>query len=298
MRRPASRAYVLGAALIVIGLVILLKNLGIIGLNFRDLIGDYWPLLIVAVGLFWVLSPDETESQERGAVDGQDEAESSSEAQRDPVFIQEDRVDQGDLCQEDSGGTGDYGCEPDVRARELARRRNTVGWVTAIIGLLILGSSTGRWALDGSHAGGVFWAIAAVLIGLAMARSSGEPGQDGRTNWAVLSGIEHRQPGCVLRSGSYSAVCGNILLDLSVAHIPDADTYLDITAVLGGVQVILPPELPVRCEGTAILGNVNAFGHAAAGGLASRDFVRHGSDDSRGSLYIRCRSILGSSDIR
>ncbi|MDD3598541.1 MAG: LiaF-related protein, partial [Firmicutes bacterium] len=109
---------------------------------------------------------------------------------------------------------------------------------------------------------------------------------------------DHRQPGWVVRSTSYSAVLGNVLLDLSVARIPDSDTYLDITAVLGGVQVILPPELPVSCEGTAILGSVSAFGQSASGGLASRDFARHGSDGSRSSLRIRCRAILGSVDIR
>lgn len=226
------------------------------------------------------------------------------------------RADQSEPGQEEPGDTGDSGCEfdtggfkhekkseagagdDDEDGRELARRRSNVGWVIAIIGLLILGSSTGRWGLHGGHAGGVFWAIAAVLIGLVMARSSSEPGREGPTNWAVLSRIDHRQPGWVVRSTSYSAVLGNVLLDLSVARIPDSDTYLDITAVLGGVQVILPPELPVSCEGTAILGSVSAFGQSASGGLASRDFARHGSDGSRSSLRIRCRAILGSVDIR
>lgn len=316
MRRSDSRAYAIGVALIAIGLVLLLNNAGIISVDFGDLMSDYWPLLIVALGLVWMLSPDETESEERERSEGLDEEERLSEPQHDPIFRQVDGADERELLQEDPCGTGDAGHEPDVSGgeherglgadaddedddeRELTRRRNTVGWVIAIIGLLILGSSTGRWTLNGSHAGGIFWAIAAVLMGLVMARSSGEPGPEGGTNWAVLSRIDHMQPGWVVRSGSYSAVLGNILLDLSVARIPDADMYLDITAVFGSVQVILPPELPVKCEGTAILGSVNAFGHAAAGGLASRDFVRHGSDDARSSLRIRCRAILGSVDVR
>jgi hypothetical protein len=322
MRRSDLGAYLLGVALIGIGLVLLLNNARIISVDLRNLIRDYWPLLIVALGLFWVVGPDETESRKREAVEeqerlaGPDEAESSSEAQHEPGFIQEYRADQSEPGQEEPGDTGDSGCEfdtggfkhekkseagagdDDEEGRELARRRSNVGWVIAIIGLLILGSSTGRWGLHGGHAGGVFWAIAAVLIGLVMARSSSEPGREGPTNWAVLSRIDHRQPGWVVRSTSYSAVLGNVLLDLSVARIPDSDTYLDITAVLGGVQVILPPELPVSCEGTAILGSVSAFGQSASGGLASRDFARHGSDGSRSSLRIRCRAILGSVDIR
>ena len=108
------------------------------------------------------------------------------------------------------------------------------------------------------------------------------------------------RPGSGLGTGAVSYTHLDVYKrqDLSVARIPDSDTYLDITAVLGGVQVILPPELPVSCEGTAILGSVSAFGQSASGGLASRDFARHGSDGSRSSLRIRCRAILGSVDIR
>ena len=54
-----------GVALIGIGLVLLLNNARIISVDLRNLIRDYWPLLIVALGLFWVVGPDETESRKR-----------------------------------------------------------------------------------------------------------------------------------------------------------------------------------------------------------------------------------------
>jgi len=65
MRRSDLGAYLLGVALIGIGLVLLLNNARIISVDLRNLIRDYWPLLIVALGLFWVVGPDETESRTR-----------------------------------------------------------------------------------------------------------------------------------------------------------------------------------------------------------------------------------------
>ena len=43
-------------------------------------------------------------------------------------------------------------------------------------------------------------------------------------------------------------------MDLTAAEIPDGETLLDLTAIMGGIDVKIPPDLAVVYEGTAILG--------------------------------------------
>lgn len=335
MRRSDSWTLILGVVLMVIGSVLLLNNLGVTSVDLSYIISNFWPLLIVGLGLYWVLKPDGSESGEVG------EAERQATSEMPTSSVEPEPVDgEGcDECVEDAGEadadsprltevhTEESGPQEDVRSEatydwgadtvdvadcqreggpanggedeaELMRRRSAMGWIIAILGLLILGSKMGRSPWSTGYAGGVFWAIVAIFIGLAMVRSSGEPAPEGKTNWAVLSRIDHGQPGLELRSSSYMAILGSVVLDLSASRIPDEETRLDITAVLGCVHVVLPPELSVKCEGTAVLGNVEAFGHSACGGLVNRDFVRSVPGGSSKSLHIKCRSILGSIDIR
>ncbi len=45
------RPYLPAIILIVIGVMFLLQNLGIAGINFGRLIATWWPLILIAVGL-------------------------------------------------------------------------------------------------------------------------------------------------------------------------------------------------------------------------------------------------------
>jgi predicted membrane protein len=137
-----------------------------------------------------------------------------------------------------------------------------------------------------------------ILVGWTVLRSSPPVGQVGRTQWVVMSGLEQRAAGWPLRSGSYVVVMGGADLDLRVADVLDGETYLDMTAIMGAIEVIVPPDISVECEGAAILGGVTVLGQSSGGVLASRSFVREAPAGSTKRLRVRCRAILGGVEFK
>jgi len=51
------------------------------------------------------------------------------------------------------------------------------------------------------------------------------------------------------------AVLGNVEIDLRDAVIGIGVSVIEAVAVLGNVQILVPPEIAVECDGDAILGN-------------------------------------------
>ena len=86
--------------------------------------------------------------------------------------------------------------------------------------------------------------------------------------------------------------------DLRVADIPDGETYLDLTAIMGAIEVIVPQDMSVECEGAAILGGVTVLGQSSGGVLASRTFLREAPEGSAKRLRVRCRAIMGGVEFK
>lgn len=55
------------------------------------------------------------------------------------------------------------------------------------------------------------------------------------------------------------ALLGGAQLDFREARLPPGVTELHITAVMGGVQIVVPPQLAVEMDGIAIMGG---FAHS------------------------------------
>jgi hypothetical protein len=86
---------------------------------------------------------------------------------------------------------------------------------------------------------------------------------------AVLGGAMRRGPWTPAREIRATAVLGGIELDFRDAVFPPRVTDLHVVAVLGGVQITVPPNLPVEMEGIGILGG---FDHLARSpGVAEPD---------------------------
>ncbi len=80
---------------------------------------------------------------------------------------------------------------------------------------------------------------------------------------AIFSGVSRKgvwHPEPVTR---VLAVFGGAELDYRDAVLPGPEIVLDATAVLGGVEIIVPPEMRVVDNGTAILGGREITGDAA-----------------------------------
>lgn len=193
------------------------------------------------------------------------------------------------------------------RSRSAAGERKTIfypgrflsGLIIFSIGALYLARKFGYLADLKTD---MFWSIllAALLIiagfnlirGRALAERSG-----GR--WAFLGGVKvGGSSPWKLESGSYFAFMGGIDMDLTAAEIPDGETLLDLTAIMGGIDVKIPPDLAVVYEGTAILGGI-AFKDQEDGGIvASRKIGEPGEAADGKYLRIQARAFMGGIDIK
>jgi hypothetical protein len=80
------------------------------------------------------------------------------------------------------------------------------------------------------------------------------------TIYAIFGGVERRGSWTVPRQWRVVATFGGAQLDLREARFPTGVIDLEVRAVFGGVQIVVPPGLAVEVHGTAIMGgfaNVN-----------------------------------------
>ncbi len=100
------------------------------------------------------------------------------------------------------------------------------------------GRNLGFYSADFSRVWHVVWPLAIILLGWSLLRGVTAPGG---THWAVT--IELKNKGWKLESGAYTAFVGGVDLDLTAADILDGEIVLNLTAVMGGVEVKVPRDL-------------------------------------------------------
>ncbi|MES1157843.1 MAG: LiaF domain-containing protein [Haliangium ochraceum] len=81
-----------------------------------------------------------------------------------------------------------------------------------------------------------------------------------QTVYAVFGGVDRRGSWTVPRRFRVVAMMGGASIDLREARFPRGVIDLEVKAIFGGVQILVPPGLAVEVHGTAIMGgfqNVN-----------------------------------------
>ena len=86
--------------------------------------------------------------------------------------------------------------------------------------------------------------------------------------------------------------------DLTKAVIPEGETVLDLTAIMGGIKVIVPPDLAVYCEGTAILGGIDFLGEGSGGIIASKTMSSGIKEDTKTRVKIYFSAIMGGVEVK
>jgi Cell wall-active antibiotics response 4TMS YvqF/Domain of unknown function (DUF1707) len=77
---------------------------------------------------------------------------------------------------------------------------------------------------------------------------------DRQTLWAVMGGVQRAGRWMVPRHTTLHCLMGGISLDFREADLAPGVTELTIMCLMGGVEVIVPPNLHVEVAGSAILG--------------------------------------------
>jgi hypothetical protein len=253
---------VFGLIVVAIGAVLLLNNLGVTRIDVWYLVARYWPVTLILLGI--------------------------------------------------SSLTGDWGRSERDRdsedsERRASRRRGQAigGWILLLLGLVLLSGTAGWYTIHWARLSGMFWACVLIVAGWAILRwrplddaSGADDGGYATTKWVFLSSLERRQPGWQLESGSYVVLLGGAELDLTRASIKAGTTYLDLTAMLGSIELRVPEDVMVYCNASALMGGVEFFDQSTGGVVSSQGFSRPGSAESGRVLEINCRAIMGSVELK
>jgi hypothetical protein len=104
---------------------------------------------------------------------------------------------------------------------------------------------------------------------------------------ALLGNTEVRGPVHLDASHAALSVLGNLELDLRGVTLGPGVTTLHVSAVLGSVEITVPPSLIVECDGHGVLGSFSGVSHVPAERAADEPVLR-----------IVGRAILGTVDVR
>lgn len=105
----------------------------------------------------------------------------------------------------------------------------------------------------------ILWPFLLIMFGLSIIFSRRELKQeldeaDEIHLTTFLSGIESKNGSENLSGGSVLSVLGGIQLDLRHAQLIESGAVLNVTTILGGVEIIVPENVQVEIKGTPILG--------------------------------------------
>ncbi|HHX76906.1 MAG TPA: cell wall-active antibiotics response protein [Firmicutes bacterium] len=173
-----------------------------------------------------------------------------------------------------------------------------------VSGLVVMAISTAYllrnldvWDPDFSLFWKLFWPVLLILAGVSILRGK-MLSSDTKTNWAVMGGVERGKTAWTLKDESFVALMGGINLDLTRAEIPEGETVLDCMAIMGGIDIIVPPGPALICEGTALLGGVDFLREGIGGIIAGKHFESGLVENPDRIVRIQARAILGGIEVK
>lgn len=111
--------------------------------------------------------------------------------------------------------------------------------------------------------------------------------EERQTAMSILGSTERRGIWTSARRLKALSVLGSTVLDFREARLPAGVVEVQVNAVLGSVEIIVPPELAVEVQGTGILGSFESVDRAPAE-----------PDPARPLLRIRGSAVLGSVEVQ
>ncbi len=170
------------------------------------------------------------------------------------------------------------------------------GLIILALGVLFLGGNLGLIEVDLSLFWRLFWPVIIIIFGISLIRGK-VPKEGGKNHWAFMGGIDVGKSPFKLQSGTYFAVMGGVDLDLNKAEIPEGETVLDLTAVMGGIDIKVPEDLSIICEGTALLGGID-FLKESTGGIISSKRIEYLPGDNQRQVRFVARTLMGGVSIK
>jgi predicted membrane protein len=143
----------------------------------------------------------------------------------------------------------------------------------------------------GHHFWNYFWPLLIIFAGLWVllhpafhhrTRSFPEIKEGDLNISAVFSGVNRRIESQSFKGGYASAVFGSVELDFTAAALAEGKASVELSAVLGNVEVTVPGDWQVVIDGTPILGAIDNKHRTVA------------PSESKGTLYVKATAVFGS----
>jgi len=163
------------------------------------------------------------------------------------------------------------------------------GTLLSIAGLWLLLENLGVWP----YSLGDLWplfvvAVGAFLVWGGLGHRPAAPSADAGSrisSFSILGGAEHKSKSEDFQGGDATAILGGCKVDLRQAAIKSGEAVLDVFALWGGVEVLVPREWSVVIKGAPILG-------------AFEDKTDSSRGDGAPRLIIRGAVIMGGVEIK
>lgn len=182
----------------------------------------------------------------------------------------------------------------------LMNRKSTgeliTGLIIITIGTIILGNRQEWFDLNLSRLWSFFWPAVLILAGISFLRG---PRMSGGSSTAFMSGIEKTKTQWDLEDANYWAIMGGISLDLNKANMEPGKVYLlSCNALMGGIEIRVPADVTVYCQGTVTLGGLEMLGEETGGIYATLKADQLSENPDAPVIRIHNRAIMGGVEIK
>lgn len=178
-------------------------------------------------------------------------------------------------------------------------RRDPGGMLTGVIllgfGVVWFGRNVGLFNINMVNFWQGFWPVLIILLGVNILFKSKH---NSGGNVAIMGAVDKTKEMWELKSAEYTAIMGGIDLDVRKAHFSEREINLTLSAIMGGISVILPEDVAVTCKGTSILGGVDLMGRGSGGLLGSADMQIGDLQNAQKVIHLTCTSIMGGIEIK
>lgn len=169
------------------------------------------------------------------------------------------------------------------------------GAVLLSLGVVFFGSNSGILDIDMTHFWRGFWPVIIIIIGINILAKS-KHNQGG--NIAIMGAVDKTREEWDLKSTEYTAVMGGIELDVRKANFIEREVFLDLNAIMGGITLMIPEDVAITGQGTAILGGIELMGKGSGGILGHANLESGDIKNAAKILHVNCTCIMGGIEIK